>query len=65
MKGALKCISAEFWNKVADRLWPFTFGAAVLITVFVLALVALSFLLVYGAAFSILSDSETWRGFQE
>lgn len=56
---------AESWNKWVDRFWPVTFGIGLVMTILLLACLALSFCLVYGATFSIFCDCETWRAFDQ
>jgi hypothetical protein len=58
--GELECVSTEM-DKIIHRLWPVTLGVGILMAVCVLAILALSFCLVYGAAFSILCENETWQ----
>lgn len=58
-------VSPDFCDRLVDRLWPLTLTIGILMTVVVFVFLAFSFCAVFGAALSILINSETWPWLQE
>ena len=49
-------MSPGVWDRLVDRLWPLTFTIGILMTVAVVAFLALSFYLVFGATLSLMLE---------